>query len=141
MQNKESIRNVKERIVKDTYRYLEEEHEKITKVNAAIHTLTMLIEFNENEGDVTFFREFIAKSINDAATWQDTTTLANILDVLILSNYNNKDLIDKIAKELINRQELDGRWLIQKGYDKSFGQVFTTFRVLIALNKYQKWQK
>ena len=139
--NKELIRKTKDRIVKDTYTYLNEDHQKITKVNAAIHTLTMLIEFNENKEDIDFFKNYIAKSIGDKDTWEDTTTLANILDVLILSNYKDKTIINKIVKELIKRQEIDGRWKVNKDYNGNFGQVFTTFRVLVALNKFEKWQK
>ena len=138
---KEKIRFVKEKLVQDTYNYLKENHIKITKVNAAIHTLTMLVEFNEPSKDIKYFQDYIANSINDKETWQDTTTLANILDVLILSNYQNKAKIDKIAQELITRQENNGSWLLSKNAPKNFGQVFTTFRVIIALNKYQKWQK
>ena len=139
--NKELIRDVKDRLIKDTYTFINEDHDKITKVNAAIHTLTMLNEFNENDKEINFFKNYIATSISDKQTWQDTTTLANILDVLVQSNYSNKAIINKLTRELIKRQEKDGRWLISKCYDKNFGQVFTTFRVIAALNKYQQWQK
>jgi len=137
--NKELIRDVKDKLVKDTYTFINEDHDKITKVNAAIHTLTMLNEFNENDKEINFFKDYIATSISDKQTWQDTTTLANILDVLVQSNYLNKAIINKLTRELINRQEKDGRWLISKGYNENFGQVFTTFRVIAALNKYQQW--
>ena len=138
--NKEAIKLVKDRIVKDTYSFINEDHIEITKVNAAIHTLTMLYEFNDNK-DIKFFQDYIAKSINDKETWKDTTTIANILDVLIYTNYKNKALLNKLTKELINRQETDGRWSINKDNKENFGQIFTTFRVLIALNKFEKWQE
>src|SRR3989344_8598438 len=112
--NKESIRNVKDNLVKDTYTFINEDHDKITKVNAAIHTLTMINEFNEDDKEINFFKDYIATSISDKQTWQDTTTLANILDVLVQSNYSNKAIINKLTKELIARQEKDGRWLISK---------------------------
>lgn len=139
--NKNKISNVQSRIVQDTFSFINESHEEITKVNVAIHALTMLYENDKNNKDIKFFQDYIAKSVYEKETWKDTSTLANVLDVLVYTEYKNKAVINKLATKLISRQEKDGRFSINKGYKENFGQIFTTFRALTALNKFEKWQK
>src|SRR3989344_483366 len=132
IQQGENASGVIRKQVQDMYTFLEGNHTEMNKAVAVIHILYVLHDAKMYDKDFTYFQDYVAAKselVNEDMLYQ-----ANILDVLSKTQYNDKAFLKKIAERLKKGQQSDGGWYLKPGVKN--GQVFTTFRAVIALNAY-----
>ncbi len=121
--------------IKDTYVFLQGEHYDMSKVVAAMHTLYVLNDANLLNEDFFFFQDYIAEK--SSLFEDDMLYQANVLEALSKTGYKDKEVLEKIAARLKEGQADDGAWYLYKYTKEKNGQVFTTFRAILALNAYE----
>jgi hypothetical protein len=114
----------------------------VAKVNTIIHILYLLNEVDSEkfQAEKTYYTELLVELATNKKIREDTLTTANILDVLIDSGYKDQSELNYLAALLVERQDPSGKWYPDLNENKDFAQVFTTFRCVIALDKYNKYE-
>jgi len=112
----------------------------VAQAMAYYHTLLVLDDLGDgrDRDTVADFQRQLARLAVSDALWNDTVTLANILDALAATNASDGRTMDRLASELLARQAPSGVWYADAGVPADNGQVFATFRALSALQAYRR---
>lgn len=128
-ENKE-VDELVNKLVDQTYDFIEENND-IDNVAVVVHTLYVINDYGGYEEDKLFFQEYLVEKFDEVK--DNMLIAANILEALAETNYE-RDLT-YIVDYIKSKQESDGSWSYTKG--ESYLRIFTTFRAVIALGKYE----
>lgn len=107
---------------------------------AYYHTLLALHDLNDprDQDTIRDYHRQLARLAKHDALWNDTITLANILDALATTNSTQEGDMATFAAEILKRQAPSGAWYAALGDTRDHGQVFATFRSVLALHAYRQ---
>ena len=115
----------------ETYQFINSENTLNDKAAVLIHTIMLLNELNYY--NYSGLKDKLYEIALQDEIKQNILIEANILYVLSKSGYQ-KDKLEIIYNLIREKQNKDGGWYL----NKSYGNVFTTQRAILALNAYDK---
>jgi len=115
------------------------------RVTGVIHTVYVLGDIVNQEESVPMayreklkeYQDFAFSSLKEPQLKNDTLTIANVLDALLHSGYPKEEL-DRYVGILERRQTSEGFWYPNVADEEKMAHVFTTFRVVLALERYEQ---
>lgn len=133
--------------IQETYDFIDGDYPEISKIVTVVHMLYIFVDLDEGDfetdsmdKDLAYFQQYIKKNLDNENLWENTLLLANVLDVLAKTEYDDEPTVSKIASEIFRRQESNGKWYQQhSGAKADYLQTFTTFRSVIGLNSYRRY--
>ncbi|MFH1133333.1 MAG: hypothetical protein V1735_02505 [Nanoarchaeota archaeon] len=137
---KEMLPQFVDSMMNETEALLASSSPQLEKTTGMIHTIYTLSDVLPDNPVVygpklRFYQDYAYRSM--PSVLNDTLTVANVLDALLYSGYPRESL--KPYKELLERrQEKDGFWYPSIQDDQRVAHVFTTFRVVGVLARFQR---
>ncbi|MBN1646314.1 hypothetical protein JW868_04715 [Candidatus Woesearchaeota archaeon] len=137
------VEQLAEKLMGEADKLLEKESSLIYKANTVFHLLYMAQDLEDKgialsiDWRTKYFHE-MTDLLDHEVIQDDTLTVANIIDSLIYAGYAvPADTFSESVQQLLERQQPGGKWFMNINSDSEDLQVFTTFRVVLALKKYK----
>jgi hypothetical protein len=129
-------------LINDTEKFRIDEHiADQDKLAAVYHTLYVLTDYEQKYNDNRFreeklqFADFLSY-FSFKHIGLNTLMAANLLDVMVYAEYDNKAALSDMAIQVLDQQEAGGFWRMADDAPPDSVQVFTTFRALIGLQRF-----
>lgn len=124
--------------ISEADQFLAHEQGEEFRIAVLFHMLYLLADLNDPHftQKLRQYTEALAMLAADPAIAENTFTQANILDALARVRFDNRDVLDRLARSILLRQRADGSWT--QTTRVALFPVFTTFRATLALNKYDR---
>lgn len=132
------LRELVQTKISEADQFLAQEQGEEFRIAVLFHMLYLLADLDDPHftQKLRQYTEALATLAADPAIAENTFTQANILDALARVRFDDRDVLDRLARNILLRQRADGSWT--QTPRAGLFPVFTTFRATLALNKYDR---
>ena len=122
--------------IKEADSFLTGSNSNTDKAAVLIHMVPLLEETDlGGSNESKMFKRKLLNLSRDPEVFRSTLLITNILEVLSISGVSKPDL-GFMEREIIERQGMDGGWRAVE--EETSGEVFTTFRAILALDAFRR---